>query len=589
MDESGIHDYLAILKRRRLPFFVTFFAVLTLSVIFTSLWSSYRSTAMVQIQQPDIPESVATPSGVPSASQIQALADQRINQIQQRITSTAALVDIITKFDLYPSARRSKPMTEIVEAMGKKIKLEMVSADMANPAAAQRLQSGQLAAIAFTVSFDYADPLKTQLTVSDLIGRFLDEDAKQRREQAAETSAFLARQVTELDAKMLVQEKAISDFRAAHAENRPEALALNQQNAANIAISIQSVETRIAEIERTRGDIMAQLAVVDPYSRVIADGQILTTPAIQLKALQAKYSTSLGQYGEFHPDVIKLRRQIEGLRSQMGQSPETADLNAQIIDTQTGLAAAETTLGPDHPDVRAYQRRKAELETRLAVASREPLRHETLKADADNPAYLMLVAQSNSARNQHAALLVQRTTLERQLAKLRQAIAETPAVEQQYAALARDYDNSQLRYRELNAKKMAADMSATVEQNGKSERLVLLNPAELPTDTRPKRSLLLAAGLFLSLVAGIVMIGLTESLSRSVHGTSHLAALTGVAPLVTISHIFTHDEQAAARRHQVLVAGLVSGGLVLAAVLINALVIPLDVVWSTVLRKFGLG
>jgi len=588
MDETGIHDYLAILKRRRVAFFLAAAVAFTLSVTLAATWSNYRSTAKVQIQRPDIPESVSTPNGASSANQIEALADQRINQIQQQITSTAALVDIINNLDLYPSARKSKPMTEIVEAMGKKIKLEMVSADLANASAAQRLPSGQLAAIAFTISFDYSDPLKTQMTVNELIKRFLNADVKQRRNQATETAAFLAAQVAELEAAMLQQEKKIAEFRAAHAENRPEALPLNQQLAASTLFSLQTVESQIAAVEKNLGDLRAQLAGVDPYSRVIADGQVLTTPAIQLKALQAKYSTSLGQYGESHPDVIKLRRQIEGLQSQLGQGPDTATLNAQINETRASLASAEAASGTDHPDVNALRRRLSELEARLSTV-REPTSHGATKKDADNPAYLMLVAQSNAATNQHAALITQKMTLSRQLEKYQRAIAETPMVEQQYAALARDYDNSQLRYREMKEKKMAADMSEKVEQGGKSERLVLLDQAELPTDTRPKRILIVAAGLFLSIVAGIAMVGLTEMLSRSVHGSGHLAALTGMAPLVTIPHIYTRHERQAARRRQGQLAGLAGGALLLAAFLINSLVIPLDVVWGGVLRKFGFG
>jgi uncharacterized protein involved in exopolysaccharide biosynthesis len=590
MEEMDIHDYVAVLKRRRGAFLLTAVVVFSLSVAAALLWSNYRSTVTVQIQRPDIPESVTTPMGVNAAGLIQALADQRVNQIQQRITSTAGLVDIIIKLDLYPDERRSKPMTEIVDTMRKKIKLEMVSADLANPSALQRMQSTQVEAIAFTISFDYSDPLKTQQTVDELITRFLDEDLKQRRVQAKETSQFLAGQAATLEATMVDQERRIAAFRADHTENRPEALAFNQQMAATTALNIQNVDSQIAMVEKSRGDLLAQLAVVDPYSRVIADGQVLTTPAIQLKALQAKYSTALGQYGETHPDVVKLRRQIEGLQGQLGQAQQdTAELHAQINQTRARLSSAEKAQGADHPDVKSLRRELAQLEAQLGVLARDPTRHDILKADADNPAYLMLVAQSNAVNSQYAALVAQRGTLHKQLEKYQRAVAEAPAIEQQFAALTRDYDNIQLRFREIKEKKMAADMSEQMEQGRKGERLEVINPPELPTDTRPKRILIIAAGLVLSGMAGAAVAGLIEMLSRSVRGTSHLASLTGMPALVVIPHIYTQDERTSIRRQRALGSVLGGSGLLLILLMVNYLLMPLDVMWGGLLRKFGLG
>ncbi len=287
-----------------------------------------------------------------------------------------------------------------------------------------------------------------------MISRFLDEDLRERRTQAEETSAFMASQITDLEASMADQEKKIADFRAKHPNNRPEALLFNQQSAQNLLISLQSLETQIASLDRNRGDIRAQLAGVDPYSRVISDGQVLTTPAIQLKALQGKYSTLTAQYGpDHHPDVVRIRHQIESLQAIVGQTQDTAELTSQLKDARTNLAAAEKQYGPNHPDVEALRRQVTGLETQLATASSNPTHHDLIKPDADNPAYLMLEAQLNSIESQYSALSTQRDTLKRQYDAQMAAVAETPAVEQEFAALSRDYDNAQLRYRELKEKR----------------------------------------------------------------------------------------------------------------------------------------
>src|SRR6201999_1546287 len=99
----------------------------------------------------------------------------------------------------------------------------------------------------------------------------------------------------------------------------------------------QTLDSQLTANEGTEGSLRAQLAVVDPYSRVIANGQVLTTPAIQLKALEAQYATLTAQYGPEHPDVLKAKHQIESLRAQIGSkngksANDVAQLKAQVED-----------------------------------------------------------------------------------------------------------------------------------------------------------------------------------------------------------------------------------------------------------------
>ena len=51
------------------------------------------------------------------------------------------------------------------------------------------------------------------------------------------------------------------------------------------------------------------------------------------------------------------------------------------------------------------------------------------------------------------------------------AVAENPMLEQEMARLSRDYENAQLRYRDLKEKKMAADMDEQMIQDRKGQRL----------------------------------------------------------------------------------------------------------------------
>ncbi|MGE3622692.1 MAG: GumC family protein [Bdellovibrionales bacterium] len=584
MENLTLHDYLVILKRQKKYFLLTFLIVWIGFFVFALCWSNYRSTATVEIEQPQVATGMTMPAGMS-----ETLADLRISKIQQKVTAPPSLIDIISKFNLYPGPRKVTPVATIASRMRGAIKLDLVSSTVANPAAAQKVSAEQLSAIAFVLSFDYSDPQTAQQVTNEIVSRFLDEDLKQRRAEAEETSAFLATQIAALENSMLDQERKIAQFEHEHGASRPESLMFNQQAAATTIMSLQSLDSQITANEGTQGALRAQLMNIDPYSRVIADGQVLTTPATQLKALEAQYTTLTAQYGPDHPDVVKARNQIEALRSESGQkkNSDTGQLNSQIVDARTQLAAARKTYGPKSPDVAALQRKLKTLEDRLAAAGKGAS-NQGVKHDADNPAYLGLIAQLRSAEEQHKALLIQREQLAAQQAKYQRAVAENPVLAQQMAALTRDYDNAQLRYRELKERKMAADMDVQMVQERKGQRLVVINPPDLPVKTHPSRLMIILAGFIAAMGCGIGSVVLAQAMSRSIVGPQHLSSIVGVPPLVTIPHLYTRREASRALRMRPYAIAGFAFLVIITGVVFNYAIIPVDVLWSMFAQRLGL-
>jgi len=589
MEELTLHDYLTIVKRQKKYFLLAFSVLWVASFIFALCWSNYRAMATVEVEQPQIAPDTTTPMGMNPNNTPEALADLRINKIQQKVTAPASLVDIITKFDLYPHSRRRMPMANVADHMRNMIRLNLIGSTVVNPAAAEKVSADQLSAIAFTLSFDYSDPQIAQQVTNELVTRFLDEDLKQRHAEAEATSDFLAAQITLLDTTMADQEKKIAAFEEAHGASRPESLMFNQQAAATTVMSLQGLDSQIATNEGTQGSLRAQLATVDPYTRVIADGQVLTTPATQLKALEAEYTRLTAQYGPDHPDVVKARHQIDALRKEHGGrgGADTAQLKAQVEDTRTNLAAAKDTYGADNPDTIALQHQLDKLEKQLAIAG-SGTSHEGLKQDADNPAYLELIAQLHSAEEQHKSLINQRAELAKQHAKYLQAIAENPSLAQQMAVLTRDYDNAQLRYRELKEKKMAADMDVQMVQERKGQRLYVINPPELPLKTHPSRLMLILGGFVLSLLGGIGSVIVMQAINQSIVGAKHLANLIGAAPLVQIPHIYTRGETMRVVRLRPYAISAAIFLSIITLIVFHLIVMPVDVLWSIFAQRIGL-
>lgn len=540
MDELSLSDYLAILRRWRKVFFISFVALVLLSAFFALSWSTYRSIATVQVEQPQVSSTATAPLGAFERNGAEILADRRISLLQQKVLSTGSLVEIISKFNLYENERRSTPIATLAERMRKKIKVELVGSAFANASLANKQQ---LSAIAFNLSFDYKSPLLTQQVTDELVTRFLNEDLKTRHDEARQTLAFLDGQIKEMETSLSDQEKLIADYQKEHGVSRPESLAFNQQVAESLMLNMQNLNTQIMTTEGSLAASRTQLASIDPYSRVISDGQVLTSPSIQLKALQTQYATLSAQYGPEHPDVVKLKRQIEALQPKTGVSgKETGRLKAQITDVRTNLEAAEKTYGPEHPDVVALRQQLHGLEDRLATR-KVGVAHDRKGSlsDADNPVYLQVVAQIQTAEKQHEALLQQRKELQAQQEQYQKAIIENPEAVQKMAELTRDYDNAQVRYRELKAKKMAAEADEKLLEGRVGERLSLINPPELPMGTHPARLLILIAGMIFSAMGGFVMVIISQILSQSVVGGKHLETLVGVAPLVSIPHVYSGE------------------------------------------------
>src|SRR5580704_8020665 len=110
MEELSLTDYLAILNRRKKHFLLAFCVVFILGALYALHWSNYRSIATVEIEQPEIPANMTTPIGMNPNEMLEALADQRVSRIEQKVTATASLIEIITKFNLYSSAMKTIPL-----------------------------------------------------------------------------------------------------------------------------------------------------------------------------------------------------------------------------------------------------------------------------------------------------------------------------------------------------------------------------------------------------------------------------------------------------------------------------------------------
>jgi succinoglycan biosynthesis transport protein ExoP len=86
-------------RRRLRPMLITAVATLTLAGLAAFFWPPmYRSTGTILIEQQEMPEDFVR-------SAISSYADQRVQVISQRVTTSANLLEIISKYNLYHRER----------------------------------------------------------------------------------------------------------------------------------------------------------------------------------------------------------------------------------------------------------------------------------------------------------------------------------------------------------------------------------------------------------------------------------------------------------------------------------------------------
>jgi polysaccharide biosynthesis transport protein len=579
-DIKGLGDYLSILGRRKKQLIIPAIIILVASALLAfGLPSIYQSKATILIEQQEIPVDLVR-------STVTSYAGERIQMISQRVMTTENLSKIIDSYGLYKDERKTTSMSILVEEMRKEISLEMISADVVDP------RSGRptTATIAFTLSFNNENPRTAQKVTSELVSLFLNANLERRTKSAIETSGFLSTESAKLEDKVAALEAKLAKFKERNINNLPEMQQLNLQLMGRSESELRDVEQQLRSLEERKVYLTSQLAQVDPNTETIsADGRRILGSKDRLKALQSEYVTLASSYSPTHPDIIKMKKEIEALRKEVGSTDEAEELRMQIKDLKAKEATMREHYSAEHPDVKKVQRALAKAQQALkeAVKNRKQQEKDS-EIEPDNPAYIQLQAQLEAAEGDIRSLRKTEAQLKEKLRDFEERLTKSPQVEREYRDLTRDYDNAMGKYKEVKAKQLEAELAEALERDNKGERFSLIEPPQLPEKpSKPNRLAILFLGFIFSLAGGVGTVAVTEAMSDAIKDTGGLMQITGEPPLITIPYIEVEAEQDKREmfRKKAIIAGIIAA--VLAVILFHFLIMPLDVLWYVVLRHLG--
>ena len=570
-----LKDYVDAFRRRRTSILSVAAVIFVISVIAALFWPpTYRSTATILIEEQEIPSDLIR-------STITSFATERIQTISQTVMTRANLMQIIQKYDLYHDKRRFNTTEEILDRMRSDIKVKMINADVIDP----RTGQPRPAAIAFTLSYDGAGAEVTQKVASELTSLFLSENLKTRTEKAADTYSFLSDEANKLKQHITDLEQQLAAFKEKNAGRLPELVALNMQMRERTESELRDVQNQSRSLDDRKFYLEGQLAQINPFNPVIDEnGERIPDPATRLKMLRSQYISATAKYAPDHPDVVRLRREIEGLEKQTGDIDSRTEQAKELATLRTELAAAKQKYSPDHPDVIRL--------TKAVAAQEEALKQNAApelvigKEKPDNPAYLTFQAELEGIKSQMQVNAAQREQLKAKLSEYEKRLQQTPEVERNYLVLTRDYDNSVKRYQEIKAKQGEAQVGQELEKERKGERFSLIDPPELPEKpTIPNRPAIIILGILLSIGGGVGYAAVAENIDSSVRGARGVMAVLELPPLSVIPYMPNSVDIAHAEKTRKITILVFASGFVLLMLLIHFFWTPLDVLWFKGLRK----
>ena len=571
----SIADYINVIRRRKRVLAITAGTVMAIIILTTFLWpKTYRSQAIILIEQQDIPTDLVQTT-------ITSYAQQRIEEIKQRIMTIGNIIGIVEEFELYTERELERiTRTEIAEDFRSAVSIKPISAEVVDP----RSGRPSLAIIAFSLSFDGEVPSKVQKITNEITTLYLDENLKDRTAQTKSTSDFLTAESDLLLEQLEGLDDKVAIFKEQNKGALPEQNQFNLSVVDRTELQINSLVYQLKELKKRKTQLDGDLTQISPSApTMLSNGQMVLGEADRLKAIQSQLRQYESAYHPDHPTLLRLRRELDALTgdSDLGQHKDMAE---QLKQERDALSDFEGKYTADHPKVLKSKRVIASLEFRLSGGIQD-----SAEVTPDNPAYLVLRSQLNATNADIRGNEENIKNLTEKMERYEGYLSRAPQIEKEYQSLLRDYQNTRMKYQEIRAKKMSADLAQSLESERKGERFTLIQPPELPIDpVSPNRTAMVFLAVILGLGAGLGVVIMLEAMSAAVFGAAEVTALTGIAPLAIIGYMETQEEEGHHNRKRILIVlGLICIGL-LAMLLFHLFVKPLDVTWYILLRKFGI-
>lgn len=451
-----------------------------ISYAFTPKFTA-QSTVLIEGQK--IPESMVQPVVLEDLT-------ARVSTLQNQVLAESKLKPLVEK--LYPGKTPAQ-VGEIIDAIRLNMTVEPVPSDLLAIGAGSKTakKPGTSPFPGFNVKFTASNAREAQQICNELTDLLVREYANQINDAAAGTSEVLNRGIEDAKSNLDGMDAKLAEFKKQYVGQLPG----DEESNLKILTGLNSqLESNTQTLNRAQQDKSYTESMLAQQISAWKQSQNSTNPETlqkQLSDLQTQLLQLKSKYTDDHPDVIKTKADIDGVKKKL------ADMNKASADS------------PDDG-------------TEKASAS-EPAEIRQLRLQLHQYGDLITAATRDQKR------------LEQEIAQYQGRISLSPAIEEQYKALTRDYDNAQKTYEDLLAKKSSADLTVKMNNQAVGERMVPLIAADLPdAPSFPNRWIFALGGLAAGLAIGAGISLLLEMRDNSIRNERDAEAVLELPTLIAV-------------------------------------------------------
>lgn len=342
---QSFDEFIGLLLRRRLLIgALTVFGFVMTVLYVISKPDVFESTAVIQVQSPTVANAEAA-ANVPRAN-----SAQRLQTIQQQLTTRENMLAVIARHGLYANA----PLTD--DQKVHMLRLSLRFDTVASAAAAGYGQPSEVAAL--LISAQAETRAQAARVANDFAQGILDAGANGQMERAREALGFYREEEARLKAQMDALETEFSTYQSQNRDALPAQRDL-------LRIELSGLETELRTLNQSLVAARNERAVIERKTTLRAtdrrqlDSLIaqIETLAAQGKALEARRAESLATLAKAQ-DVDRaadeFRRNLAELQSQYAAATRRsadAETDAKLQNRQQGetFTLLERAAEPDYP------------------------------------------------------------------------------------------------------------------------------------------------------------------------------------------------------------------------------------------------
>ncbi len=443
---------------------------------YKTLTPQYRATTTIMVEAQQVPEDYVK-------STVSTSTKERLDTIEQQISSRAPLRLIIEELDLYPEEQGRTPEQALIKKARRSLSV--------------RVSRGAV----FSISYKSEDPVKAAAAANRIADLFIQENLRLRESQAQNTSAFLDAETADLKQKVQAQQDRIVAFTRQHEGELPEQKPILLQAIGQLEDRLEIIGSSIHSAE------LRKLVLENNAAKPPSERKAPREPA-RLTDLRRQRDRLLLTYTERHPDVMAVQAEIDAVVAEIEARREERlgvagdgelDEESGAVDTQIADVIVDDLTAESGELLADGSIDDGTLEEGLLEEGSED-------SEAGTSGRPSTYAEIAKVTQRIERLEAERELVLDSIASYQARLERIPRISQEFTTLKGDYDNLKRKHRSLQAKQLEAQLAENLERSQQAEQFRILDRAIPPANPYfPNLIVLLGIGIATGVIIGLAV------------------------------------------------------------------------------------